>query len=226
MNPIIIVVVLFILSLLVLGGGVMFYIVRRARETSSRPGQPTPPPPVAPPKPVPVVPAHPTTTAAGTSTVSFRWRYILWPLIILALSVVATAVFYNLLPVQVGWRFAADGSADAFAARGTLVAILLVPQFVLTFGAAIVAFVISRVGTLMRAGPTPANAGAIIGLMGNMLALPQLILFFAMMDIFSYNAYQIHLLKLWVFALLAMLVGGVVLGVFFVRAVRQVRPSK
>ncbi len=216
---------LFVLSLLVLGGGVAFYVVRRARESAARPAPPlSTPPPVAPPppRPIPAAPAQPAAAAAP-----FRWRSVLWPLIILAISVVATAFFYNLLPERVGWRFAADGSADAFASRGTLIAILLVPQFVLAIGAAIIAFVISRIGTLMRAGPTPATAGAIISLMSNMVALPQFILCFAMLDIFSYNAYQIHLLKLWVFALLAMLVGGVVLVVFFARAMRQVRsPGK
>ena len=219
---IILVIVLFVFSLLILGGGVTFYIVRRAREASSRPAPPAPPPPVvAPPRPVVTAPVE------AAAPIGFRWRYILWPLIILAISVVATAFFYNRLPEQVGWRFAADGSADKFADRGALVAILLVPQVVLAFGAGIIALVASRIGTLMKAGPTPANAGAVISLMSNMVALPQLVLCFAMLDIFLYNAYQIHLLKLWVFAVLAMLVGGIVLGVFFVRAMRQVRsPGK
>jgi len=55
--------------------------------------------------------------------------------------------------------------------------------------------------------------------------LPQIILCFAMLDIFVYNAYQVHLLKLWVFAVLVMVVGSVVLGICFARAMRQARPT-
>ncbi len=57
--------------------------------------------------------------------------------------------------------------------------------------------------------------------MGNMVALPQIILCFAMLDIFSYNSYQIHIMPLWVFALIIMGLGGIILGVFFIRAIQQ-----
>jgi membrane-bound ClpP family serine protease len=64
-------------------------------------------------------------------------------------------------------------------------------------------------------------------LMGNMMALPQIILGFAMLQVFSYNAYQIQLMPLWAFALLVMGLGGIILGVFFTLAVRQVwRPRR
>ena len=214
---IILVVVLFVLSLVIMGGGVAFYVMRRAKAAPAPVPRPAPPMPT-PPKPAAVAQSQP-------SSPSFRWRYVMWPLVVLAISVAATAFFYHLMPGQVAWRFAADGSAEKFLSRGTLVAILLVPQFVLAFGAAVIALVVSRIGLLMRAGPTPASAGGLIIVMSNMVALPQIIICFAMLDIFVYNAYQVHLLKLWVFAVLAMVVGSVVLGVFFVRAMRQARST-
>ena len=58
--------------------------------------------------------------------------------------------------------------------------------------------------------------------MGNMIALPQIILCFAMLDIFSYNSYQIHLLPLWLFALIVMIMGGVIIGIFFILAIREI----
>ncbi len=212
------VVVLFVLSLVIMGGGVAFYVMRRAKAVS------TPiPRPVAPLAPTP----RPTVAAQGpqASAPPFRWRYVMWPFVVLVISLVAAAFFYRLLPESVAWRFAADGSGQKFVSRGTLLAILLVPQFVLAFAAAVIALVVSRVGLLMKAGPTPASAGGLIILMSNMVALPQIILCFAMLDIFVYNAYQVHLLKLWVFAVLAMVVGSVVLGIFFVRAMRQARST-
>jgi len=59
--------------------------------------------------------------------------------------------------------------------------------------------------------------------MGNMVALPQIILTFAMLDIFLYNAYQVHLIPLWVFALIVIIAGGVILGTFLIQALRQFR---
>jgi hypothetical protein len=61
-----------------------------------------------------------------------------------------------------------------------------------------------------------------LSLMGNMVALPQIILGFAMLDIFSYNSYQIHLMPLWIFALIVMGLGGMALGIFFILAIRGV----
>jgi hypothetical protein len=55
-----------------------------------------------------------------------------------------------------------------------------------------------------------------------MVALPQIILGFAMLDIFSYNSYQIHLMPLWIFALIVMGLGGMALGIFFILAIRGV----
>lgn len=214
---IILVVVLFVLSLVIMGGGVAFYVMRRARAASAP--APRPAPPVAPP-PKPAVTAQPQPAAPP-----FRWRYVMWPLVVLVISLAATAFFYRLLPEQVAWRFAADGSGEKFVSRGTLVAILLAPQFVLAFGAAVIALVVSRIGLLMKAGPTPASTGGLIILMSNMVALPLVILCFAMLDIFVYNAYQVHLLKLWVFTVLAMVVGGVVLGISFARVMRQARST-
>jgi len=63
----------------------------------------------------------------------------------------------------------------------------------------------------------------LLAIMGNMVALPQLILCFAMLDIFLYNAYQRHIMPLWVFALVVMGSGGIILGIFFVQAIQQAR---
>jgi hypothetical protein len=58
--------------------------------------------------------------------------------------------------------------------------------------------------------------------MGNMIGLPQLIICFAMLDIFSYNAYGIHIMPVWIFALLVIGLGLIPLGMFFIQAIRRV----
>ena len=65
----------------------------------------------------------------------------------------------------------------------------------------------------------PTNPGVTIGIMGNMLVIPQVIIFFAMIDVFSYNSYQTHFLPLWLNALIVLLAGGLILGIFFLRAI-------
>ena len=103
-----------------------------------------------------------------------------------------------------------------------MLAWLVIPQFVLALFALGVTSVATLLGTRFRiAENTPVQK--LISIMGNMVALPQIILTFAMLDIFLYNAYQIHLMPLWVFALIVMVLGGVILGIFLIQAVRQFR---
>jgi hypothetical protein len=60
-------------------------------------------------------------------------------------------------------------------------------------------------------------------IVGNMVVLPQIIIVFAMLDIFLYNAYRIHLLPLWIFVLIVMVLGAIILAIFFMQALKQSR---
>jgi uncharacterized membrane protein len=202
------VVILLVFALLVLGGGVAFWFVFRQRQAPRK-----------------VVPA--TKEAPAATALAFRWSYIILPLAVLLLTVILAAYFYRLLPLQVGYHFRADGSPDRWLGRGMILLAMLLPQFFFTLLAGGIAFVVTRLGAIFRSGqPISPKMGGVVSLMSNMVALPQIILGFAMLDIFSYNAYQIHLLPLWVFALIVMLVGGVILGIFFMRAIVSVRGVK
>ena len=162
-------------------------------------------------------------TIKETATVKatpFRWSYIVLPLAILLLSIILIAYFYRLLPAEVAYHFATDGSPDRWLSRGVITIWFLVPQFILTLAAAAITWVVIQLGAkFQQPEGTGANPKGILLLMGNMIALPQIILGFAILDIFSYNSYQIRLLPLWVFTLIIMVIGGIILGVFFIRAV-------
>ena len=157
--------------------------------------------------------------AAAGQPVTFRWRYTALPVTILLLSLAITAYFYHLLPGELAYHFR-DGAPDRWLSRGAVIAWMLTPQFLFTLLAGAIVWGIARLSAYF-----PPAAGQVVAkmllLMGNMIALPQVILGFAMLDIFSYNAYQIHLMSLWVFALMVMGVGGIILGVSFVFAVRR-----
>ncbi|MEE8414505.1 MAG: DUF1648 domain-containing protein [Dehalococcoidales bacterium] len=153
---------------------------------------------------------------------AFHWSYIGLPVAILLLTLILTAFFYPRLPAEVAYRFQPDGSPDNWLGRDTIVLWTLLPQFLLTLVAGGTAGGITILtARFIQPESTWTNPGRITSLMGNMVALPQSILLFAMLDIFSYNSYRIHLLPLWVFALIVLVVGGIILGIFFFQAVRQ-----
>ncbi|MBM2825426.1 MAG: hypothetical protein HW402_1090 [Dehalococcoidales bacterium] len=157
-------------------------------------------------------------------TIVFHWSYVYIPIAFLLLSLILVAFFYQRLPGDVAYQFQSDGSPDRWLKRGTIVLWLLVPQLFLTLLAGAFTLGITKLVTLLK--PTESaqvKTEKIIRLMGNMVALPQALLFFAMLDIFSYNAYQIHILPLWAMATIIVVVGGLILVLFFRQAIRDVR---
>ena len=172
-------------------------------------------------------PDQPTQSTTDISSPRFRWRYITLPLLILALTIALVAFFYRLLPEDVAYRFGSEGSPDETVSRGLIVLWALLPQFLLTLFALTIVWGITKLGpTFKQMEGFGINLNTVTLAMGNMVALPQAILFFAMLNIFSYNSYEIRILPLWVIALIIMALGAVILGVFFIRAIRQVRESQ
>ncbi len=165
-------------------------------------------------------PVRQTTTGAS---LAFHWSYIILPVVILFLSIILTACFYHRLPVEIAYHFKSDGSPDRWLSRSAIILWMLLPQLFLTLLAGVITWGITKLGALFRQPErTWIKPERILSLMGNMMALPQIILCFAMLDIFSYNSYQIHIMPLWVSALIVMGLGGIILGIFFIQAIRRV----
>ncbi len=140
------------------------------------------------------------------------------PAAILLVSVILAAIFYRLLPEQVAYHFS-DGQPDRWLGRTVFTTWTLVGQAVLTLGS----LVFVRLVLLGTRYMTVENAALqrLLPVMGNMVALPQIIILFAILDVFLYNLYQIKLIPLLIFALIVLVLGGAALGVFFFRAARQ-----
>ena len=153
-------------------------------------------------------------------SISFRLTHIVLPAAILIISIVLAAFFYRLLPPDVAYHFQ-NGSPDRWLGRAPVTAWLVVPQALFT----LLAFGMVRTAMLSARYLPPESSPMpwLLPVMGNMLALPQVILIFAMLDIFLYNAYQVKLMPVWVFAVIVMALGGIILVVFFVRTARQFR---
>jgi hypothetical protein len=206
-----IIVLLLVVALLMMGGGGLLWLALKQRDQATR-----------------VAPTLKTGPAGGADLrLPFRWRYVVAPILVLVASVVAAVYFVRLLPVEVAYGYG-SGEGARQVSRGLLLLVLLSPQFILAFLSAAVAHIVARVGArFVRDGGASAGAvESIATVMSNMVVLPQLVLCYAMIDIFRFNAYGTHLPPLYVFAVVVMLVGGAVLGLFFLRAVQQTRAVK
>ena len=154
---------------------------------------------------------------------TFHWSYVVLPVAILLLSIILFLVFYSRLSDELAFRFNTDGSAVAKAGRSTVLLWTLLPQLLFALVAAVITWgMTGLVARFIEPGSIVVKPERIILIMGNMLALPQSILCFAMLDIFSYNSYQIHLFPVWIFAVIVMVLGGIILGIFSFRVIRQV----
>ena len=163
---------------------------------------------------------EPSRETTSRQSITFRWKYIILPVGILFLCIILTGYFYHLLPGEVAYHFQ-DGSPDKWMSRGAIIAWMLTPQLLLALLAGAIVWGTIRLSAHFRQA---VNTGVekMLSLMGNMVALPQIILGFAMLDIFSYNSYQIHLMPLWIFALIVMGLGGMALGIFFILAIQGI----
>jgi uncharacterized membrane protein len=155
---------------------------------------------------------------------AFRWTYVVWPVALFISAAVLTAVFYSLLPDEVAYRFS-GGEPTHVASRGGVIAWGIGLQFVFTLISFAIAYTITGTSRRLDIEETGLNQ-TLFTIMGNLAALPQIILLFAMVDIFLYNAYQVKLIPLWVFAVIILALGGFVLGFYFVRAIRQARRQR
>ncbi len=164
-------------------------------------------------------------TASKTRKVErlpFRWSYIILPVVILLLAIILAAFFYPQLPTEVAYHFKLDGSPDKWLSREMTMVWMLLPQLCLTLLAGAIVWGITKLGILSRQTKGNLRPDRILSLMGNIIGLPQLVICFAMLDIFSYNSYQTHIMPIWIFALTIIGLGSITLGIFFILAIRRI----
>lgn len=158
--------------------------------------------------------------AAPAEGLTYRWKYIMLPLAVLALSISLAAYFYHLLPAEVAFRFNADGLPENWLSRQAVTGLMLGAQLLLVLLAGAVTLGIVKLGRSLER-EDKARVGRVVLAMGNMVALIQIVLVFVMIDIFSYNIYGNHLMSIWLFGLIVMAVGGIALTLFFIPALRR-----
>ena len=157
------------------------------------------------------------------STVAFSWRHILLPLVVLLLTVIIVIALGGQLPLQVAYRFNPDGSPDAFVARTGFLVIILACQFLLTLMAGGITFGIAMLKVPLGGGAGLSSPEKVVSFMGNVIGVPQFILFFVTLDIFSYNLYQIHVFPMWLFLIVVLGLATIALVVTFFYLISRAR---
>ena len=166
-----------------------------------------------------------TQDSVNTEGPAFRWKYIILPIALLFLSILFSAYFYHLLPAEVAYHFESDGTPDRWFSREMAMVWALVPQFFFALLAAVIVLGITKSGLLSGIMEnTTIKLERILSFMGNMIALPQFIICFAMLNIFSYNSYQLHIMpmRIFLFTILGLATIALVLLLAFIfRKARQ-----
>jgi uncharacterized membrane protein len=163
----------------------------------------------------------PASKTINTERLPFRWNCIILPLATLLIAIVLAAYFYGQLPTEVAYHFKPDGSPDKWLSREMIMVWLLTPQLCLTLLAGAIVWGATKLGIQSRQTKDSLRPEGILALMGNIIGLPQLIIGFTMLDIFSYNAYRTHIMPIWIFVLIVMGLASIILGIFFIQAIRR-----
>jgi len=202
-------IIIVLVLLVVLGGGAVVWLFRQ-RVQASKSAKPT------------EESTEPTEKSTVMQPISFRWRYVILPIVVLVVTIILTAIFHPRLPAEVAVRFASDGSPDKWFSREITLVLALVPQFIITLLAAGMVWGVVKSRTLSTEGSISwIEPRKLLWYMGNMGALLQLVMLYVMVQIFVYNAFQIQIMSVWIFAVIVMAVGGIFVGVFFIQAMRR-----
>jgi hypothetical protein len=73
-------------------------------------------------------------------------------------------------------------------------------------------------------GETPLHQ--LLPIMGNLMALPQIVMFAMLLQLLLYNVYDTGLIPLWIIAVGILVLGGAALVIMFMRITRRYRKKK
>lgn len=159
------------------------------------------------------------TTQAGKP--GFGYSRIVFPLIVLAASMVLALIFLPQVTGELAFRFTANGNPLNSANRYLVTGFLIGAQVLLVAGGWLNGYFIYRVGashgTTSLSGVKAAKTAV---LSANMVALPQVILAFVLVYVYSFNVSGVHLMPVWLFVVLAMVTGSMIIIYNFVKITR------
>ncbi len=158
-----------------------------------------------------------------TVILTFRWIYVGLPLTILLLMFLFIGIFSPQLSDEVAYRFNMNGAPENWVSRQIALLIAILPQVVFFITAIAITWGTLKAGRSIGQIAAALKPESLLTLMGNLVALPQMIFGFVMLDVFVYNLTSNHIMPIWLFALIIMIVGGIFLIIFFIKAFKRTR---
>jgi uncharacterized membrane protein len=156
--------------------------------------------------------------------IAFRWQYIALPAGVFILTAILAATFYAQLPPQVAYHFQ-GGIPDRTVTPGVFLAWMIIFNVFFTMMSMFIVRIVMFWAKYVPEGEeTPLQH--LLPIMGNLMALPQIIFFAVMLQLVLYNVYKTGLIPLWIIALVLLVLGGAILGILFTRIVRKYRNKK
>jgi uncharacterized membrane protein len=164
---------------------------------------------------------RPTINASNQiNKITFRWQYIALPLGFFLLSIILAAIFYAQLPAEVVYHF--NGSTpDRTVVRGVFLAWMILPNIFFTIFAVFITRIVMFWAKYVPPGETPLDQ--LLPVMGNIMALPQIVMFVAILQLVLYNIYNTGIMPLWIFASVILAAGAVAMVIIFIRILRRYR---
>lgn len=143
----------------------------------------------------------------------FRLSFIALPLTVMVVAVAFAAVFFGQLPDAIHYRFGLDGDPSGSpAAKTGFIGLMLAVQLGLTFIAYLTVRTIGGVQLFKdNIHNFWFNPVKLLTIMGNLPAIIQLIMGYILFDAVFYALQDSHLLPLWLFSLVTLVLGGIIL---------------
>ncbi|MBN1369123.1 MAG: DUF1648 domain-containing protein [Dehalococcoidaceae bacterium] len=137
------------------------------------------------------------------------------------ISLVIALVFLPQLPEDLAFRFTSHGEPVNWASANAVILVSLVLQAIFLGLGWLTGKLVFKM--LLATSPSAATfkKGLNLAILcSNMVALPQVILAFLAADIFSYNVSGVHLMPAWLFIIIAMVAGGIIIAFYFAKIMR------
>ncbi len=158
---------------------------------------------------------------------SFRLGYIALPGAVALTTIVFLAILYPSFPNELAYRFSSSGAPQSYIGRELFAVLMIVAQLVVVgFAAAAALFILRLARRMLKDSPAPIAPGRIIWLMANMLVLPQILIAFVALDAAYYANKTAHIMTPWLFSLLAIGVGTLVIIILFALSLNEARRAK
>jgi hypothetical protein len=153
----------------------------------------------------------------------FRLSFIILPLAVMVIAAGIAGFFFGQLPAEIHYRFGLDGapSGDPVSKNG-FIGLMLAIQIGLTGLAYLSVRAIGRVQLFQdNVHNFWFNPTKLLTAMGNMPAIIQTVVAYILIDGIFYALNDSHLMPLWLFALITLVLGGIILIIYALPVVLQ-----